>query len=113
MRGTALLQSTAGTAANLRFFGTADCYSTFVSGYTLTADLKGLTMTNKLQHSFDGTGNWVDLYSFPATAVTGTTSFTRTVVLGGYMRITQTLGVLGAPLTSTVSCLVKNLVEGR
>jgi len=101
--------TTNGTATNLRFFGTADCYSEFVAGPAVAQAAP--TMTNKLQHSFDGTGGWVDLYTFPVRTAAAV-DFTRTQILGGYMRVVQTVGNAN-PLTSTLKCVAKNVIEDK
>lgn len=101
--------TTSGTAVNLRFFGTADCYSEWVAGPVISG--APVTITNKLQHSFDGVSGWVDLYTFPVQTAAAT-SFTRTHVLGGFMRVSQTAGNAN-PVTTTVKCMAKNVVEGR
>lgn len=88
-----------GSAVDVGSFGIADCYSTFVDA-TATQ-----TLTEKIQHSADGT-YWVDLYSFSAASSTSTV-FTRTAVLGRYFRSVPALGTT-AGLTFTVKCLLKN-----
>lgn len=84
---------------NTLYFGIGDCYSKItVSGVNTT--------TVSLQHSADGT-NWVTGYSFPAVA-TDTVAFTRTVMYGQYMRLSVAPVTTTIPVTSTVTCVLKN-----
>jgi hypothetical protein len=94
-----LTTAVTGTAYLWAGFGVADCYSTFVNAAGTQ------TVTNKLQHSADGT-NWVDLVSFAAASTAGTT-FTRTAVYGQYLRNVPTLGTTNG-VTFSVVCTLKN-----
>jgi hypothetical protein len=86
-------------AAYTQFYGTGDCYSTYV------AAVSPATATVTLYHSADGS-NWVAGTSMTAQSSAGTVH-TRTVLYGAYTRAIIAPSNTNA-MTMTVKCVWKN-----
>lgn len=91
----------AGTAVDTQYYGSVDCFSTWITGTTVAGLATGVTATVKLQNSLDGT-NWADLTSYPA-MITATTLLTRTPTYGKYLRSLITAGNTNS-VTVKVEC---------
>ncbi len=92
-----------GDAYYTQFYGSADCFSVWISG-PLVAGAPP-TVTNKLQVSADAS-NWADLIGFTA-QTTASVVLTRTALAGAYLRNVATVGST-APVTFSVKCVLKN-----
>lgn len=89
-----------GTGLETAYYGTADCFVTYVSG-TAVAGASFVTATYALQTSLDNV-NFATSLTFPA-VITPSTIFTRTPLYGGYTRAVLTAGNTTA-VTSTLKC---------
>lgn len=80
----------AGTAIESQYYGSVDCFASYITGTIVAGTVTQVTATVKLQNSIDGT-NWADLTTYPA-MITATSLLTRTPTYGRYLRSFITAG---------------------
>lgn len=90
-----------GTGVNVLNYGAADCYF-----YLDMVDSDTQTVTAKIQHAVNS-GQWVDLATIGTQTADGTV-FTTAIPYGRFIRAQLAISTITSPVTSSVSCVLKN-----